>query len=272
MLQLIRVNESCSVQLLEEGPVLLKSLGPVSTHLVSHCVTVYTCTGMTVTDKLQAMCNSGFLGYFTNADQTTLGEQISLSSNEQNNWDNFKAAHMRPENSRGIKRKRESEESINTADCSIQQDGHDSGSGIVSEISPLSSSYGGQSAGTARHSSWILFRGSPDFVSLADPWKKKTKHYSSKCPKVAPNRSVQQTTETIPIPCQDTVSSAETISSSIGSNQHQLTDQWLSNEMGGVSESFENMNISLAKAGMVMVSNMCGLCLERVWLLETIKL
>ena len=193
-MELHRINDCCSIPLFEEGPVLFDTLGLASIPPIEHCLTVYTCIG--ISDNIQ---HQGVLDYYKNSNLIGKGqERISLLFNENTGSGNLKKTSDPVKNmSIGRKRKRKSEEKI-------------------------------------KESKAILLPVSHNAMG------------------VATNVSMETTMQNQPV--------AHSVSTM---DERGMWAALVNKKVwsGGLSENYENLNLFLAKAGMVLVRDGCGLTL-----------
>ena len=233
ILQLFPINDCCSIPLLEEGPVIFKSLGLISTLPVSHCSTAYTCTGLLASDSIQQMFSDRVLKNYITPDcnqtqmdeDTTQTESLAADQVESNEVSNI-----------------------------YQQKGT-----ILAQV---------------RQSSRLQTRGSPDFLQMAFPWRRKRKREQTEdstdneeqtdaasdgglTEKAAVElEPVQEQTMSPTNSCNDGEGSVcqSVPEEAEGTAVDQLlSEEWLSAESNGPSEEFENLNLTLAKSRFLLV-------------------
>ena len=142
--------------------MIFHSLGLVTDLPIDHCLTVYTCAGQSATDQLHAMYSQGFWDHYTtehdpihNDDGT---DDDLLSSDIIQNHD--------PTMTSSLKRKRKRDDSVFGSDDAMLSLAYNEDYYHGNMFQDLSN------ATKRRQSNRLLCRGSFDYKTTANPWKK----------------------------------------------------------------------------------------------------
>ncbi len=294
ILQINSINRYCSIPLLEEGPIILKSLGPVSNLPINSYYTVYTCTGQSPSDQLCNMYSSnGVWDYYKNQNENSFTNNDSNSSSgiHDDIHDNIHDDNV------NVTSVINDSNSVLKLNCTKKLENVENVKNVknVENVSEM------------RQSSRLLCKKPKNFRKLANPWRKKRQVHTTRVPTATvltatvPTATCRKRTNTIsrkmfvgvvcnnvgmlghtplsdhtysnimnyviltdppahqidhthPNANSDHVSQSDHTHHDDHTHSPLITDKWLSDQRNGPSIYLKKLNLSLASNNIAMVS------------------